>query len=286
MQQKAVLVTGASSGIGLETALHLASRGFHVYATLREPDRTSPLEEKASRIDGSLSIMTLDITDETSIEAVIGKIASRSGSLYGLVNNAGINIRGFFEDVSPQEMRRVYDVNLFGTMAVTRAVLPLMRPTSCGRIIIMSSVGGKIPTLGNSAYCSTKFALEGFGRTLAQEVRPFGIFVSLIEPGFVSTELFRRNRLIAKGAEDQRSPYRAMFARLEELTDELLRSPVASAHDVAQTIHKALTSRKPNFSYVVGKRTKALLALQRYLPGEVFDQVWMRKTLQQLQRKR
>jgi len=283
MTEQIVLVTGCSSGIGLETAIYLAERGFKVYATIRDLEKRSTLEAEANRRKVPLECLQLDVTDLRSVTNAIETVVKRSGTIYGLVNNAGINIRGFFEDLSEDEMRRVFNVNVFGTMAATRAVLPYMRSQGRGRIIIMSSAGGKLPALGSSAYCTSKFALEGFAQTLTQEVKPFGLSVSLVEPGFVKTELFGKNRYIASRALDQKGPYREWFLRLEQFTDQLVDAPTASTIDVAAAVFKALTAKHPRLTYIVGRRTKVLIALRRYLPGELFDRVWMMEAARRIQ---
>ncbi len=273
MVRDAVLVTGTSSGLGLEAAVYLAGRGFRVYATMRDLSRRDVLDAEAARRGVHLSVLRLDVTDGASIESAVETILAECGGIYALVNNAGINTQGYFEDVSEDEVRGVYEVNVFGTMALTRAVLPHMRRARRGRIVILSSVGGKIAAPSASPYCSSKFALEGFGESLAQEMAPFGVYVSLAEPGSVPTELFGRNRLIAARALDPDGPYRQWFLRLQELTEELGRTPAATAEDVAKAICRALTSRRPRLRYVVGRRTWAAITLRRYLPGELFERI-------------
>jgi NAD(P)-dependent dehydrogenase (short-subunit alcohol dehydrogenase family) len=276
MTPRGILITGTSSGIGLETAVHLAERGFRVYATMRDLGRREELETEAARRNAHLDVLQLDVTDQSSIEVVVGTLVDQGKSIYGLVNNAGIVIRGYFEDVSDAEMRQVFETNVFGTMAVTRAVLPHMRAAGQGRVVIMSSSVGRIAAPASSAYCASKFALEGFGESLALEVAPLGLEVSLIEPGFVKTELFGRNRRIAERALDPQGPYHEWFEKLQSAGEEEVRASPISAADVARTVHKALTVKRPKLRYVIRFRAKLLLTLRRYLPGELFEQVWLR----------
>jgi NAD(P)-dependent dehydrogenase (short-subunit alcohol dehydrogenase family) len=277
MSKGAVLVTGASSGIGLEIAVFLARHGYGDYATMRNLDRRGELDAAAARHNLQLDVLQLDITDDSSIREAVGTIAARSRELYGLVNNAGTILRGYFEDVSDEEIRSVFDANLFGTMALTRAVLPMMREAHRGRIIIMSSTGGRLGSPGNSAYCSSKFALEGFAECLLQEMALFGVQVSLLEPGFVKTELFGRNRNIARRALCAGSAYRDWFQKLEQLTDREVQSAVTSPTDVAEVVLHILEARRPRLRYLVGSRARFLINLRRYLPGEIFDNVWNRE---------
>ena len=284
MSKGAVLVTGASSGLGLEIAVYLARHGYGVYATMRNLDRRAELDAAAARHKVQLDVLQLDITDHGSIGEAVATIASRSGELYGLVNNAGSILRGYFEDVSEQEVRNIFDSNLFGTMAVTRAVLPMMRASHRGRIIIMSSTAGRLGSPGSSAYCASKFALEGFAECLLQEMALFDVQVSLIEPGFVRTELFGKNRHIASGAVAADSPYRDWFQRLEQLTDHEAESAVTSPTDVAEVVLRILEAKHPHLRYIVGRRARFLLNLRRFLPGEIFDRFWVREMTRRVTR--
>jgi len=274
--KNSVLITGTSSGIGLETALYLAERGFQVYATMRDLSRRGQLDAEAERREVQLHVLQLDVTDPASIEAAVRTVIEESDGIYGLINNAGIIIRGYFEDVSDAEMRQVFETNVFGTMAVTRAVLPYMRAARHGRIVIISSAGGRIAAPGSSAYCASKFALEGFGEALAQEVAPLGLQVVLVEPGFIKTELLGRNRHIAVGALDPHGPYYRWFRQLEKMADDEMQASPTSALDVAQAVHRALTAKRPNLRYLVRLRAKVLIALRRRLPGELFERIWFR----------
>jgi NAD(P)-dependent dehydrogenase (short-subunit alcohol dehydrogenase family) len=269
-----VLVTGTSTGLGLETAVYLAERGFEVYASMRDLGRRGALDEAAARRSVELHVLQLDITDKVSIDRAVQAVVERSGGIYGLINNAGIGLRGYFEDLSEEEIRHVFEVNVFGTMAVTRAVLPHMRAARRGRIVIITSVGGLIGSLAVSAYCATKFAQEGFGESLAQEVVPFGIYVSLVEPAIIKTERWGIKRGIAKGAQDPESPYYAWFRESERLADRLVETSPTKPVDVAKAVYSALTARRPKLRYMVGRRAGLVVALRRYLPGELFERFY------------
>jgi len=272
-----VLITGAGTGLGLETALYLAQRGLDVYASLPDLAQQEGVAAAAVERDVSLRVLPLDVTDQSSIEMAVGTMVGECGGIYGLVNNAGLGLRGFFEDLSEGEIRRLFDVNVFGTIAVTRAVLPHMRLARRGRIVIISSAAGRIAEMTISAYCASKFALEGFGEALAQEVAPLGVGVSLIEPGFVRTPHFTVNRGQAKAALNPDSPYYAWFVRHEDMVDDLLRRNWVTPGDVARAVHGALVSRRPRLRYVVGGRAKALISLRQHLPGGLFDRLYFRQ---------
>jgi short-subunit dehydrogenase len=150
-----------------------------------------------------------------------------------------------------------------------------MRAAGCGRIIIITSTGGRITLPGVSAYCVSKFALEGFAESLVQEIMPFGVRLVLVEPGIIATELLGRNRNIAPGALNHQSMYYQWFKQLQKETDEELKTATTSPVDVAKEVHRALTAGRPKLRYVVGRRAKVLMALRRRLPGELFDRIWI-----------
>lgn len=281
--QEAVLITGSSSGIGMETALFLAKRGFRVYASMRDTSRSKPLRDAARERDVSLSILSLDLTENKTIQQAIEQIRCESGGLFALINNAGIQVRGFFEDIAEEEMRTVFETNLFGTFAVTRAVLPLMRKARKGRILFMGSLGGRIATMGSSAYCITKFALEGFAEALYQEMLPLGIHVSIVEPGVVRTDLFGRNRTFAKRALDPGSPYARWLRSLESLTDEWVASRTLQPSAVARVVCRALESKRPRLRYVLGPMAKSLVLGKRYLPMDFMDRLYAKGLWQKVE---
>jgi len=274
-----VLITGAGTGFGLATALHLAKQRFRVYASVPDLSQQEAVEAAAAEYKVSLRVLHLDVTEQSSIQSAVDTIIAESGSIYGLVNNAGLGLRGFFEDLSEVEIRRLFDVNVFGAMAVTKAVLPSMRSVRRGRIVIISSAGGRIASMTLSAYCAGKFALEGFGEALALEVAPLRLHVSLIEPGLVMTPHFTVHRGRAVAALDPNSPYYVWFAQHEKMVDDILRTHRITPVDVAHAVHWALTAKRPKLRYVVGWRAKLLVALRRHLPGEIFEYVYFRQVI-------
>ncbi|MGE3817850.1 MAG: SDR family oxidoreductase [Isosphaeraceae bacterium] len=279
-----VIVTGASTGLGLETAVHLARSGFRVFATIRDDAHREGVLRVAEEQDAPIEIVHLDLTDQESIAQAVRTVVEASGGVYGLVNNAGIGLRGCFEDLTDREIRDVFEANVFGTMAVTRQVLPYMREARRGRVITITSVGGRIGTYGLSAYCSTKFAQEGFGESLALEVAHFGIKSILVEPGMIKTPRWTFNRGTAANALDPRSAYAEMFRRHESLADRHVNSRRTTPEDVAKVVHRALTDDRPRLRYVVGRPASLVLSLRRHLPGELFERLYFRGLLRRIQR--
>jgi NAD(P)-dependent dehydrogenase (short-subunit alcohol dehydrogenase family) len=282
MGQGAVLVTGASSGIGLQTALLLAGRGFEVYATMRDPSRGGDLLEEAEKRELQIQILPLDLSQPLSIENALNRVLSQSGRIYGLVNNAGIQLRGYFEDLTDEEIRHIFEINTYGTMAVTKALIPHLRANRRGRIVIVSSIGGRIGSPALSAYCASKFALEGFGEALALELQSFGISVSMVEPAIVNTPIWGQNRNVATHAEDPSSPYSAWFRQSERLADQLVQSSPTTSEDVADAIYAALTDRRPKLRYLVGRRAALVLTLRRILPEVLFERLYFGEVVRRI----
>lgn len=267
---QSVLITGAGSGIGLATAIYLAQQGFRVYATAPDRDQFEAIEAAAQTHQVRLDSLVLDVTKPETIQACVAQIVAEAGSIDAVVNCAGLGLRGFFEDLSEAEIRRVFDVNVFGVMAVTRAVLPYMRAAQRGHIVIVTSAGGRVASMTISGYCAGKFALEGFGEALSLEMAPLNVNVSLIEPGLVMTPHFTAHRGRAAASLDPSSPYHAWFMQHEQMVDRMLQTNRITPADVAKAIHKALRARRPRLRYVVGWRAALLIALRRFLPERLF----------------
>jgi NAD(P)-dependent dehydrogenase (short-subunit alcohol dehydrogenase family) len=279
----AVIVTGSGTGLGLEGALALAEGGFRVFATVRNIAHREELLEAAEQRGTRLEVLRLDLTDPDSIEEAVGTVVSSAGGVFGLVNNGGIGLRGCVEDCSEDEIRDVFETNVLGTISVTKAVLPHMRAAGCGRIVTVSSVGGRVCGFGVTIYCATKFAQEGLGEGLALELAPFGIQSVIVEPGIINTTRWSRHRGTARRAGDADSPYRGLFWASEKIADKIVeRSPTRPEH-VAATIHEALTAKQPKMRYVVGRGASVVITLRRHLPQTVFERLYFGGQLRRLE---
>jgi NAD(P)-dependent dehydrogenase (short-subunit alcohol dehydrogenase family) len=264
---KVALVTGASSGIGEATALALAADGFVVYAVAR---RTEPM---AALRDGGVHTFSMDVTDDASVVAGIDRIIAEQGRIDVLVNNAGYGSYGAVEDVPLDEARRQFEVNIFGLARLVQLVTPHMRKQHSGRIINISSIGGKIYEPLGAWYHATKFAVEGLSDSLRIELRPFGIDVVIIEPGPIRTEwnTIARDNLRATSAGTVYADRAAAVTRVLEKADEPLRS--SGPEVVANKIVKAATAAHPRARYPVGRSAGTIVRARKVLPDRVMDAV-------------
>ena len=263
--RRVVLVTGASSGIGKETARLLRMNDFVVYGAARRTERMSDLKSEG------IHILSLDVTDEKSIETCVGTILEREGRIDVLVNNAGYGSYGAIEDVRIDEARRQFEVNLFGLARLVQTVLPSMRKNGFGRIINISSMGGKIYTPFGGWYHATKFALEGFSDCLRLETEPFGIDVVVIEPGGIKTDwgiiAARQLKDASGGGAYGATAMHAAGAMAAMYKGDQLSPPSV----VAEAILKASTAKKPKTRYAIGYGAKLSIFLRRWLSDRAFD---------------
>lgn len=265
-----VLVTGASSGIGEATAVLLARAGFRVYAAARQLDKLRAIEGLGG---GRITALALDVTDAASIEAAMVRIHADGASLYGLVNNAGVSVTGPIEEVSIGEWRAQFETNVFGAVAMTKAVLPGMRSARAGRIINIGSVSGRLAAPFMGAYAASKHALEGLSDSLRREVAPYGIKVSLIRPGFIHTpfggpeqEGFARYI----GADHPYTERIAAFKAWHAKGHPNGAPPTA----VAEAVLKVLTAARPSSRLTVPARYAAPILLRNFLPSALVDRAF------------
>jgi NAD(P)-dependent dehydrogenase (short-subunit alcohol dehydrogenase family) len=256
--QKVAIVTGSSSGIGLESALLLARNGYNTYATMRSPEKDTSIKTAVQKEGLPIRAVQLDVTDDSSVKNAVDHIISEAGRIDVLVNNAGYGLGGAFEDLSMEEIKSQYETNLFGLIRVTQAVLPTMRKQRSGRILNLSSGAGIFGYPGGSAYVSTKFAVEGLSESIAYEVEPFGIKVILIEPGFIRTN-FANVMVVAKKAQDPASPYSELMQKIMASASELAKN-ASDAELVANVILDAASNPNPRLRYLAGKDVESWAA--------------------------
>jgi NAD(P)-dependent dehydrogenase (short-subunit alcohol dehydrogenase family) len=262
---QAVLITGCSSGIGRATALEAASRGHRVFASGRDPASLAPLLERG------IEALPLDVTDPVSVRAAVAAALGRSGRLDALVNNAGYAQYGAVEDVSSDEWRRQFDVNVFGAIEVTRAVLPSMREARHGTIVNVSSVAGKIAIPFAAPYCASKHALEAVSDALRLEVAPFGIRVVVIEAGPITTRFAERARAGVARILHSPGPYSLFYGNAERAMETDFQAGSLPPEAVARVIVRAIESEKPRTRYRITRLARVLIPLRSLLPDRLFD---------------
>jgi NAD(P)-dependent dehydrogenase (short-subunit alcohol dehydrogenase family) len=276
MSDRVAIVTGASSGIGEATARRLQAMGYTVYAAARRVDWMAPLAEVGIRP------VAVDVTDDASLVGLVEQVVAESGRVDVLVNNAGYGSYGAVEDVPLDEARRQFEVNVFGLARLTQLVLPHMRRQRSGRVINVSSIGGKIYEPLGGWYHATKFAVEGLSDSMRMELAPLGIHVIVIEPGAIATEWssIAGQHLLATSGQ---GPYAAQAARMAAFftadSDGLASPPTV----IADAVAAAVSARRPRTRYAVGRGAKPILAARRILPDRAFDRL-MTTTLQTLAR--
>ncbi|MBS0485024.1 MAG: SDR family oxidoreductase [Proteobacteria bacterium] len=257
---KVVLITGASSGIGKETAKLFQSKNWNVAATMRSPEKADDLQGIAD-----IECLPLDVTDPVSIRSAILSAIDKFGRIDAIVNNAGYAVVGPFEAATTQEIERQMQTNVYGVMNVCREILPIFREQKGGVIVNISSMGGRITFPLYSIYHASKWAVEGFSESLQYEVKDFGIKIKIIEPGPIKTDFYERSMTVAK--KDGLTVYERFVARaMPNLQRAGETAPNGTV--VAGTIYQAVTDESWKLRYSVNSR--AILTLRRLLPDSIF----------------
>jgi NAD(P)-dependent dehydrogenase (short-subunit alcohol dehydrogenase family) len=268
---KAVLITGCSSGIGRATAERLAGHGLTVYATARRPETIAELQAKGC------TTLPLDVNDEASMRAAVDAVVGKEGAVGALVNNAGYSQSGAAETVPMDLVRKQFETNFFGLVRLTQLVLPGMRAQGWGRIVNVSSMGGRLTFPGGAYYHASKHAVEAFGDALRFEVRGFGIRAVIVEPGLIRTA-FGDAAVSSMGSMDGAGiagPYASFNAEVTGLTRKAYDGPMARLgappEAVARVIERAIRSRNPRSRYRVGSSARLMIGLRSILPDRAFD---------------
>jgi NAD(P)-dependent dehydrogenase (short-subunit alcohol dehydrogenase family) len=282
-----VLITGASTGIGQATALRLAKAGWTVLAGVRSEQDGERLAAEAP--GGRLQPLILDVTDFQQIKEAAGRVSelgggsggeSSPGRLDALVNNAGIGFGGPLELIHPDDLRKQFDVNVLGQIAVTQALLPALRAAHThrgtgGRLVFVSSVGGRVAMAFTAPYAASKHALEAIGDALRVELRTSNVQVALIEPGSVATPIWEKTREVEEKLSIPASLQR-VYGHVPAAMAKTIKSTAARGvppEQVAETIETALTAKRMKSRYVVGRDARAMILAKRLLPDHAFDRI-------------
>ena len=265
---KAVLITGCSTGIGRATAEHLARSGHTVYATARRPESIDDLNAVGCRT------LALDVTDEGSMTAAVAAVEEAEGAVGALVNNAGYSQSGALETIPLEDVRRQFETNVFGLLRMSQLALPGMRRQGQGRIVNVSSMGGKLTFPGGGIYHATKYAVEAISDAMRFEVQGFGVYVAVIEPGLIKSNFAET----AVGSVSQEEgPYADFNTAVSAVTAGAYEGPFGKLggepQDVAKAIEKAITAKRPRARYPVTASARFFLAQRKVLPDRAWDAV-------------
>ena len=270
--KRTVLVTGCSSGIGLATCHVLSRNNFMTYGTVRNLSKAKKIQDLMNRENLSLKILRLDVNDNQSIKLAVKKILTDTGSIDVLINNAGYGMFGPVEEITTQEVKKQFETNFFGTIRLIKAIVPIMRKQGNGTIVNISSMVGRFAVPLNSAYVSSKFAVEGLSESISFELEEFGIRVIVIEPGVVKSDFFHKLKVKGMNLE---SPYHELMERRVNFLDKAMKNSLTSSYDVADTILDALNSKDPKFRYVIGNDATNSLRMRNSLSDREFME-WIR----------
>ena len=268
-KSRPVLITGCSTGIGRTTAERLAEEGYNVHATARRPESIQDLAEKGVKTHA------LDVTDESSTEAAVTEV-EREGPIGALVNNAGYSQSGAIETIPMSSVRRQFETNVFGLIRMCQLVLPGMRGAGSGRIVNLSSMGGKLTFPGGGIYHATKHAVEALSDALRFEVREFGIDVAIIEPGLIVTD-FGETAAASVDDVEEHGPYAKFNAAVAKLTAEAYQGPMArmgaGPEAVAEKISKALSASRPHTRSKVTASARVMMGTRRLVSDRMWDRM-------------
>jgi NAD(P)-dependent dehydrogenase (short-subunit alcohol dehydrogenase family) len=268
MASKAVLITGCSSGIGHATAELLADKGWEVYATARRPESIEDLAQRGCKT------LALDVTDEGSMKAAVDAVTASADAVGVLINNAGYSQSGAVESVPLEQARRQFETNVFGPLRLTQLVLPGMRAQRWGKVVNLSSMGGRLTFPGGGLYHSTKYALEAISDALRFEVRGFGVDVIVIEPGLIVTNF---GEVASASVGDDGGAYDEFNRKVAEITEGAYKGPMsklgAGPEAVAKAIERAITSKRPKARYPVTASARLMISQRKLTPDRIWDRL-------------
>jgi NAD(P)-dependent dehydrogenase (short-subunit alcohol dehydrogenase family) len=275
--QKSVLITGATDGLGRALALLLAERGYYVFAAGRSPGKLAQMEALAREKKLPLESIALDVCSDDSVERAVNEVLGKAGELDVLVNNAGVNYSAAVEDLTMQDWRAQFETNFFGVLRVTRAVLPHMRARHRGRILMMSSLAGLVTPPTQGAYSSSKHALEGLSNALRMELYSFGIDVVLIEPGYIITGLQKAAADLSKPYVQKGGPYAPLYARFFASVNDTRAKSRTTPEDCARVMLHAIETPNPKPRYGVTSLSPFVKWSKRMLTDKAMDAILRRR---------
>lgn len=273
---KVALITGCSSGFGLLAAVELSRAGFDVVATMRNLEKRALLDAAAKEAGVNLHVRRLDVTEFDSLPGFFEQVVRERGSLHVLVNNAGMAVSGFAEDMLLAEIRRQFETNFFGHVAVTKAALPLMRRQRSGHIIMISSISGLVAQPVISSYSSSKHALEGWSEALRIETQSLGIRVVLVEPGAYATDIWEKNVVLGERVNTPESPNYERIRRFVQFVQQGV--PKRDPREVARLVVKIAQEPNPRLRYIVGTDAHMGYWTKRFLPWKMWEKMVARYT--------
>jgi NAD(P)-dependent dehydrogenase (short-subunit alcohol dehydrogenase family) len=270
---KTALITGGTDGLGRAAAILFAERGYRVFAAGRNHERITAIDQVARERKVSLEAIELDVCDNGSVERGVAEVERRAGPVDILVNNAGIAIAAAMEEISLADLHKQFETNIFGVMRMTQRVLPEMRRRRRGRIINMSSISGKIAVPITGAYAASKHALEAISDALRLELYPFGIYVVLIEPGYIPTSMNRNAAELSSvyATNALKSPYAGVYQGFMQSWEKTRNAAKDRPEDCARVILRAAEETPPRARYAVTKRAKVGIVARRVLSDRAFD---------------
>ena len=265
--QKVAIITGASAGMGKSTAFRLHEKGYKVYGMARRIEKMNDLKDKG------MEVLSLDLTQDESIVQAVNNVLEKEGRIDVLINNAGYGSYGSVEEVPIEEAKRQFEVNIFGLARITQLVIPTMRAQNSGRIVNISSMGGKIYTPFGAWYHATKFALEGWSDCLRLELKPFGIDVVVVEPGGIQTEW---GDIAMEGLKQTsgNGPYANMVSKVISSMDKN-KDKLTPVDVLGKEIAKAASEKNPKTRYLKGYLAKPLVTMRKWLSDRTFDKMLM-----------
>jgi short-subunit dehydrogenase len=270
---KVCLITGSSSGFGLLTAVDMARAGFRVIATMRDTNKATALMKAANEagVSGKMEIRPLDITQFDALPGIVNEIVTAHGRIDVLVNNAGYALAGFAEDISLDELKAQLDTNFFGHVALTKAVLPVMRKQRSGHIIMVSSIAGLVASPVLSSYAASKHALEGWSEALRIEMKSLGVHVVLVEPGAFETDIWVKNAKMGEQAVQNSSLNKERSLRFAQVVQQKLVK--ADARDVSKLIVRIAQDPNPKLRYLIGKDAVRRKWVKTLLPWKTYEKI-------------